>query len=377
MSDGPRVLYLEPYDGGSHAAFTRTLLGRVPARWTPLTLSGHHWKWRMRGAVPYWALAEADALAAPYDVLWASAYVPLAELFGVAPALAQVPSVLYFHENQLAYPVQDRFHKARDHHYGVSQLLAGLAATRLVFNSAHNRDTFFEAAQALLRALPKPRPPGWLDRLRAKSEVLPLLLDLADEAPAPAAPPHPDGPLLLWNHRWEHDKAPEDFAQALLTLHARGHRFRVALCGQRFRETPEAFTRLKAALGDRVLCFGDQDRAAYAGWLRRADLALSTARHEFFGIAMLEAAHAGCDVLVPDALAYPEHFGPEHRYPPGELVPALEARLARYAGGDPLRADRRDLTAPYGDALLPRYVELLARVADQPCSSRSPSSDSR
>ena len=48
-----RILYLEPFDGGSHAAFTRTLTGGLDYDWTVLTLPGRHWKWRMRGAAPW------------------------------------------------------------------------------------------------------------------------------------------------------------------------------------------------------------------------------------------------------------------------------------------------------------------------------------
>ena len=45
-----------------------------------------------------------------------------------------------------------------------------------------------------------------------------------------------------------------------------------------------------------------------------ADIALSTADHEFFGISMVEAAMAGCYCLVPNRLSYPELFPSQHRY---------------------------------------------------------------
>lgn len=369
-----RILYLEPFDTGSHAAFTRTLTRFLQADWTVLTLPGRHWKWRMRGAAPYWALDKRATLEAGYDLVFASSYVPLAELYGLVPELAGTPSILYFHENQLAYPVQSAFHSERDHHFGVSQLVSGLAASRLVFNSAYNRDSFLDAGRALLRRLPDRIPPGWIEALEARSEVLGLPLslpDLPDEAFA-GPTPSPHGPLILWNHRWEHDKGPEDFAQAILQLAKEGLPFELALCGQRFKALPEGFGRLAEVLGDRVLAFGDaEDRATYEGWLRRADLAVSAAHHEFFGVAMLEAAHFGADCLVPDDLAYPELFGREHRYARGELTDALRARIERYLAGEPLRADRRHLTAPFGDRMVGAYTRLVEAVASSRPISRS------
>ena len=51
--------------------------------------------------------------------------------------------------------------------------------------------------------------------------------------------------------------------------------------------------------------------ADYAAALGRADVVVSTARHEFYGLALLEAVAAGCAPLAPRRLAYPEVLAEE------------------------------------------------------------------
>jgi len=377
-----RILYLEPWDRGSHAAFTRALTGGLEADWTVLTLPGRHWKWRMRGFSAWAALEHGDALARGHDLVVASAYVPLAELVGLCPALAGVPRVLFFHENQLVYPVREEHAGERDAHFGFTQLVSALAADRCVFNSRWNRDSFLEAAAGLLRRLPDAVPRGWTERIAARSTVLPLPLDLPDVHPSELAdvPPGPGraaGPILLWNHRREYDKAPETFLAALRLLADRAVPFRVDLCGERFAEEPAAFAEARSWLGPRLVHDGwAPTRAAYLDHLRRAQVVVSTAIHEFFGVAVLEAVHLGARPLVPDRLSYPELLPPEARWGPGGpevLAEALEPLCRGWVeGGLDLRADRTDLTRHLAaPAVLPAYRELFEGCVEATSSARS------
>ena len=355
-----RILYVEPFEGGSHAAFSQALMGALDADWTALTLPGRHWKWRMRGSAAYFAQEHAQTLARGYDLIVASSYVPLAELVGLVPALGAVPRVLYFHENQLAFPTLGPG-QPRDHHFGFTQLVSALAADRCVFNSAYNRDSFLDAAADLLKRMPDAVPKGWVETIRARAAVLGVPQSWREE---PVRPPSsdPGGPLLLWNHRWEHDKNPETCLRGLAELADEGVPFRVAVCGQRFSRAPAVFEEFRPRLGARTVQWGHADAATYQRLLDTADVVLSTAHHEFFGISVMEAVHYGARPLVPDRLAYRELWPEAFRYRDDDaFVPALRDLLA---SGEPLRADRRHLTSSFSTrALVPRFAALFEDVA--------------
>jgi len=54
--------------------------------------------------------------------LFTSSVLNLAELIGLRPDLNQLKKVLYFHENQLIYPVRKQ--QERDFQYGYNQIIS-------------------------------------------------------------------------------------------------------------------------------------------------------------------------------------------------------------------------------------------------------------
>ncbi|MHC4681475.1 MAG: glycosyltransferase, partial [Planctomycetota bacterium] len=116
------------------------------------------------------------------------------------------------------------------------------------------------------------------------------------------------GPLrILWAARWEHDKNPEDFFEALKILKSRNVTFRLSIIGEQFREAPEIFAWAREHFADHIDRWGyQQSRAEYVKALGQADVFVSTAKHEFFGITAVEAILAGAYPVLPMRLAYPE-----------------------------------------------------------------------
>ena len=348
-----RVLLVEPYHEGSHAAFVDTLTGGLDLTWTLCTLPGRHWKWRMRGS----ALHFADTIpVGPYDVLFATSYLALAELQALRPDLARLPSLLYFHENQLAYPSQGEA-KERDHHFGFTQLVSGLAASACAFNSEYNRRSFLEQGRELLRRMPDARNLEWVQRIEARSQVLPVPIPAP---PEPAVAPRFEcaEPILLWNHRWEHDKNPESWFAALETLVRRDVPFRAIVCGRRYDNAPAVFDEVPAAVTSRLLHFGPAPtQAEYEALLASADVVVSTARQEFQGLSVLEAVARGARPFVPARLSYPEIFPAAYQYGDDDALAAGLESLCRDAiRGRVLRKSRPELTAAYrADQVLPRF----------------------
>jgi glycosyltransferase involved in cell wall biosynthesis len=136
--------------------------------------------------------------------------------------------------------------------------------------------------------------------------VLPVGCGLARLDWARVERPAGSVPILLWNQRWEYDKAPEVFFRALEALADEGLAFRVILAGSNVRQKAAEFEAAREWLGERLIHYGWADADTYARLLWQADVVVSTALHEFFGIAVVEAVYCGCFPVLPRRLAYPE-----------------------------------------------------------------------
>ena len=302
-----RILALEPYYGGSHKAFLDGWSATSRHTWTVFELAAYKWKWRMRHSAITFAgqIAQRVAEGQQWDLIFCSDMLNLAEFTGLAPqAVQKLPAIVYFHENQLTYPV--RFESERDYQFAMTNTTTALAAKSVWFNSAFHRDSFLEALTAFLKKMPDCQPIDAVERIRRKALIYPPgVNEISKRSDRKASPMR-----ILWAARWEHDKNPDDFFQALKILKTRGINFRVSVVGQQFRAIPEVFEWAKQHFAEHIDRWGyQQSRPEYEKALKEADLFVSTANHEFFGITAVEASLAGAYPVLPKRLAYPEILG--------------------------------------------------------------------
>jgi glycosyltransferase involved in cell wall biosynthesis len=324
------VWLIEPYYAGSHRAWAEGYQAHSRHDVQLLTLPGRFWKWRMHGGAVTLA-RKARARQDHPDLVLASDMLDLSTFMALTSDKLdgrQVPVALYFHENQLTYP--PRPGEKRDLHYGFINYVSALCADRVFFNSRYHREAFFEALLRMLKNFPDYNELATVTVLRDRSEVLPLGLDLARfDAQRPDAP-YTGRPLVLWNHRWEYDKDPHTFFQAVDVLAAEGLDFGLLLLGRSYRNVPEEFLAARERWPDRIVHFGYVgDAADYARMLWQADVVVSTALHDFFGVAVAEACYCGCFPILPQDLAYPE------------LIPARHHAACLYADFEGLLARLR------------------------------------
>lgn len=316
--NGPlHVLAIEPFHGGSHRAFLDGVVRHSRHRWTLLTGSPVHWKWRSRSAPLELAAATHRCLADQPrpDLVFCSEMLDLPTWRGMLRdgGVSSLPTVAYFHENQWTYPLSPT---ARvDFHYGYTNLLTALASDLCLFNSAFHRDEFVTASEAFVRRMPDTREAHDFDQLRLRCEVLPTGFDPPDRLPTSIDDSHAgdektDHPLRIgWVSRWEHDKRPDLFVKLVDRLDRRGVDFRLVLAGSRSKPRPDALQELYAKHADRILWDGFAESGAeYWRQLQSMDVVVSTADHEFFGIAVCEAVWAGAVPVLPRRLSYPELF---------------------------------------------------------------------
>lgn len=324
----PKGLLLSAYDAGSHRYWRKGIEARLSEfDWTVLTLPARYFNWRIRGNPISFIEQFGVELRREYDFIIATSMVDLATLRGLIPSLANTPSLIYFHENQFEYPQSNKQNKSIEPQ--MVNLYSALAAEQLVFNSEFNRTSFFKGCDELMEKLPDYTFKDLSQRLHKKSSVIPVpISDKLFDIPRPLS--EKNKPIkLIWNHRWEYDKGPDRLWCFLKELESRDIAFEINIVGEKFRNVPSEFEQIKKYFSEQLNYFGYIEKVDdYWALLGRCDVVLSTAIHEFQGVAVMEAVAAGCLPLVPNRLSYNELINEQYRYNSDLNCPEKEAVAA-------------------------------------------------
>lgn len=354
------VSFVEPFFVASHRQFTEGLIANSMHNITAITLPGRHWKWRMYGA----AITLSKQIPQNTDLLICSDMLDVSTFKSLLPpSQRNLPLLLYFHENQLAYPWSKTDPDPvlrRDRHYAFTNYTSALAADQIAFNSSYNMDSFIDGLEGFLSAFPDFQNLDTIQEIKDKSQVLPVGLNLPELSNRSS---EKDVPTILWNHRWEYDKNPEDFFHALIELKAEGVQFELIVIGQSHQKFPKIFSEAKVALEDRIIQWGEVPRTEYWNILQQADLLPVTSTQEFFGISVVEASHAGVFPLLPQRLTYPEHGYSVQHYYEGDVKNALSHLLSRW----PLPHEAQAIAEKYRwDNIAPKFDDLLNKMVSIP-----------
>lgn len=307
MSRKPRILLLSAYQSISQKHWCDFLCNQLPEfDWTLCELPPRFFAWRLRGNPLSFLNKYPELVDSRFDAVIATSTVDLSVIKSLAPVINRCPSALYFHENQFAYPKSNQPQQLLD--LQMVNLYSAMSADNLWFNSEYNADTFYSGVDNLLKKMPDFAPKALSSTLKTKAIQLPVPIS------SPAHGQDFRNPnWIIWNHRWEWDKGPELLAAIVAKSTHLPYQF--VLTGQQFRTKPSALQQLLAEFPDKVVHAGYvENREEYQSWLRQCGIVLSTADHEFQGIAVLEAIAHGCTPLLPSRLSYPELVSDEFLY---------------------------------------------------------------
>ena len=363
LSQSMNILLLSAYHAQSHDRWCQGLMNSAPhVTWTVLSLPGRRFSWRYPGNAYSWFMTERETLQKNYDLIVATSMVNIATLRGLCPNLANTKTVVYCHENQFAYPLQHEIVQRDWLYFAIQNLYTVLAGDIVLFNSQYNQTSLLQGIRGLLKKMPDFAPKSSIAEIDAKSLVLPVPIEDSLFHQRNQTSKTNDSIHLVWNHRWEYDKGPEVLLQTLEELRKEGCLFTLSLVGQQFSRRPEAFDQIQRDFPEHLMHFGYlESKEDYIQVLQKADCVLSTAHHDFQGLAMMDAIASGCVPFAPNRLAYPEYIPEKYLYAQGKAAEEglhLAERILDYSNNR-LDWKRVDLSTHSESILWPKYHSVL------------------
>jgi hypothetical protein len=285
------ILALEPFYGGERRVMLETVIRCSRHRWTLLKLPPRRIERRMAAAANWFAEQLSRHWKGHVDVLFVSEAINLATLLRLVPDLAQLPSVVYFHDNQLPDAPSSRAGP-----FDLVNLSTAVAATENWFNSAFHLRRFLSLATKLVEVHPEILGRSPIRELTGKAQVIPPPLDvnLIDHVrkTRPDLPPRDPRAIFV-----ETRGADLNLLNAALGgLASRGEPFRLITVGP-INSLSERWQRRTIS---------ERDDAAQVAGMMEAGVFTSAKRNPVADYLAVRALLAGCCPALPDAGVYPE-----------------------------------------------------------------------
>ena len=306
------VLLNVPYYSGSHKYWADNVIKNSAHDIFMLTMTGRHWKWRMKGSSIHLAQKIKELASKPQAIICSSMMDLSLYKSLLAKELQDIPIIYYLHENQLTYPFSNNESRSQeDFHYGFINYRSCLIADKIIFNSQYHMDQFLDGLIKLFKRLPDYTTEilDSVNLIKSKSIVIYVGIDfdLINSYKSYQAPN--ECPTLLWNHRWSFDKRPDIFYELCHFLKEKNIPFKLNLINDVKSDSTGVFKRIQKEFGDKIKRFGHlSSYEDYIQTLCSSDILPVCSDHDFYGVSVLEAVYCGLSPILPRYKVYEEFF---------------------------------------------------------------------
>lgn len=283
------ILALEPFYGGVRRQMLEAIARCSRHRWNILKLPARRIERRLMVSATWFAECLQRVEVGDVDVLFVSEVLNLAHLRQLVPWLADVPSVVYFHDNQLPPAVPNR----RDLPGDLVNLNSAMAATEAWFNSLCNLRTFLSRASAMVMRNQDLLGLNPLPGLTAKAHLVPPPIDMGMIHELADSGIQRDDRSVLIDARGA-DAAT--ISMAMSRLRKRKEVTRITTIGQ----VPDQAT------GANLMVIDERDEAAQTRAMLSAGVMASARQGAVADDVTIKGLAAGCHPVVPSDGVYPE-----------------------------------------------------------------------
>ncbi len=289
MSTQLDILALEPFYGGIRRLMLETIIRCSRHRWTLLKLPPRRIERRLEAAAHWFSEQLSRHWVGRTDVLFTSEAMNLPDLIRLTPTLAQKPSVVYFHSNQLP-----DIHATSESSFELVNLSTTAAATEVWFNSMYHLKDFLSRANALVERHPELSSRNPLPKLTGKAQVIapPIETSLINQVQSAEKIERKSRTIFV-------DTRDADTAllnEALDILSRRGVPYSLITVGPVESLSPHLPRRT----------IPENDDIAQIRALRESEIILSTKMGATCDHYAIIAIAAGCWPLLPKSGVYPE-----------------------------------------------------------------------